>query len=292
MRCRSSRPRSRPRRPARGPGRGRGHRQLRAARGRLAHSLGALSGCRRSPGCAGSRPTPAACRCSSRRSRSPIACANTSRRGPAPGCSPPPPWPSARISRISRPASGCPRRAPCRSTVPSTTAIRRASFCRAPCPSRSIRRSRPIHRGLRAPARSQRRPGVPAVHQLSRPGRGRRGAQGAISRAAVSGAGAGPGAARSAAQPFSRAGQCGAAGDRQLLGGRGRQGRSAVHRRHRQAAIRIARRSAAQGAPRGHPAARRQSLHRISIAAGRARVEAGRRPLDPRFRRFRRDRPR
>jgi ATP-dependent DNA helicase DinG len=64
--------------------------------------------------------------------------------------------------------------------------------------------------------------------------------------AAISRAGARSGAARSAAQSISRAGQCRALGHGQLLGGRGREGRRAVHRGHRQVALRRSRRSFAQ----------------------------------------------
>ena len=122
------------------------------------------------------------------------------------------------------------------------------------------------------------------VHQL--PGVGRRGrsARSAIPRAAVSRAGAGAGAARSSAAPVPRARQRRAARHRQLLGRRGCEGRGAVHRRHRQAALRLAGRSAAQGAPGGHSPPRRQSLYRVPAAPGGAGAEAGCRAPDPRCR--------
>ena len=278
---------------ARGAGRRRGHGQLRAARRGARGALESLTTMPEEAGCAGSRPTPAACRCSSRRSRLPIGCANMSRRGPARGCSRPRRSRSARISRISPRASDCPKRARSRSTAPSTIAARRASIlprgmpepqhpafakkfidaC-APLLEASGGRAFLLYTSYRALAE-----GVAAL-EARFPG------------AAVSRSGARAGAARGAAASIPRARQCGAARHRQFLGRRGREGRSAVDRRHRQAALRLARRSAAQSASRGHPPPRRQSLSRVSIAAGGARAEARGRTLDPRLRRFRRHRAR
>ena len=139
--------------------------------------------------------------------------------------------------------------------------IRRASICRATCPSRSIRRmransSRPARRSSRRAA-DGRSCSTPAIARLAE---GVAALEARFPEPAFSRPGAGPGAARSAARAISRARQCGAARHRQFLGGRGREGRGARHRRHRQAAVRLARRSAAEGTSRGHPPSRRQSL--------------------------------
>ncbi len=96
---------------------------------------------------------------------------------------------------------------------------------------------RKVHRRLRPAAGRERRPGVSALHELSRAGGGSAGIAGPFSRAAFSGAGARRSATRSAAQSFSGAGQCRVVGHRQLLGGRRRQRRRALHCRHRQAAV-------------------------------------------------------
>ena len=79
-----------------------------------------------------------------------------------------------------------------------------------------------------------------------------------------------------------RARQRRAARHQQLLGRRRREGRGAVGRRHRQAAVRGARRSGAEGAAGRDRAARRQSVLRRTDAAGGDRAEAGRRPPDAR----------
>ncbi len=98
----------------------------------------------------------------------------------------------------------------------------------------------------------------------------------------------GDGAARVAAVEVSRVRQRRAARDQQLLGRRRRQRRRAVGRRHRQAAVRGARRSRAEGAAGCDRAARRQSVLRRADSAGGDRAEAGRRPPDARSERLRR----
>ena len=157
------------------------------------------------------------------RSRLPIDCVNTSNRVRAPGCSPRRPWRSERISRISRRASDCPMRVPSASTAPSIIPRRRASICRRNMPEpQHPSFAEQVHRGVRPAARGERRARLPALHQLSRLGGGCARAQSALSRPAVSGAGAGRGAARSVAAPISRARQRRAAGHGEFLGRRRR----------------------------------------------------------------------
>ncbi len=76
----------------------------------------------------------------------------------------------------------------------------------------------------------------------------------------------------------------------ELLGRRRRQGRGAAPRDHREAAVRVARRSARQGAHRSPAPQRRQSVPRLPAARGRDRAEAGLRPPDPQRGRPRRHR--
>ena len=67
------------------------------------------------------------------------------------------------------------------------------------------------------------------------------------------------------------------------------KGAALSRRHHRQAAVRCAGRSGAQGAAGRDRAARRQPVLRRADSAGGDRAEAGRRPADARSERFRRD---
>ena len=141
--------------------------------------------------------------------------------------------------------------------------------------------------GRAAARRGGGRAQLPAVHEPPRARRGRarcsRREPGSASRYPLLVQGEAPRESLLAA--LSRARQRRAARHRELLGGRGRAWPRARARRHRQAAVRRARGSAAQGAARGHPAPRRQSVPGIPAAAGGARAQAGIRPPDPRPRR-------
>ena len=69
--------------------------------------------------------------------------------------------------------------------------------------------------------------------------------------------------------------------DLELLAGRGRRRRRAELRDHRQAAVRLARRSDHRGAHRGDPRAGRRAVRRISGAAGDPGAAAGAGPAHP-----------
>ena len=101
-------------------------------------------------------------------------------------------------------------------------------------PQRAVRRRHGA--GARRAAARHARPRVRAVHQLRQPPRRSRAAR---PGAALSAAGPGLGAPFGAAARVSIDARGGAAGHLELLAGRGRRGRSAELRRHRQAAVRL-----------------------------------------------------
>ena len=111
-------------------------------------------------------------------------------------------------------------------------------------------------------------------------------------RAADAGAGfsdpaARHGAAQSAAGAVSRDAERGALRHIELLAGRGRAGRGAELRHHRQVALRRAQRPGRAGADEGHRRGRRQAIQRLPGSGGGAHVEAGLRPPDSLARRSR-----
>ena len=157
--------------------------ELRAARAeRWQRAWELWARCPRNLGCAGWRRRAMGFRCTSRRSRSRIGCVRTSTRGPAPGCSPRQRWPSVMTSATFANRVGLPDAR----TLHIDSPFDYRDQARIYLPRKHARSAAPglrgpIHRCLRAVARGQRRPGVSALHQLSRAGRGRGGVEGALS---------------------------------------------------------------------------------------------------------------
>ena len=173
-----------------------------------------------------------------------------------------------RIVRLrSRPARASTRA----SEVPARLGVRlRATGDSLPAaqharPARRRSSSRPRRaRSIEILKRTQ-RPRVRAVHELREPARGPPAGR---RRAGVSDPRPGHGAAVRAAARLQGHAACRAARDVELLAGRGRRRRRAQLRDHRQAAVRLARRSDHRRADRGHRRARRIGVRRVSDPAG------------------------
>ncbi len=220
MRCRNSRPASATsRRSSKASARAPASRIARGAPRRWPIRSPHCASCRTTRDCAGSMPAPVDCCCSTRPSRSPSGCGNTWSRAPAPGYSLPRLWPSARISRTLPRASACRKRARCTSTVRSTIAAQARIFLppRMPQPQDAAFAAKFIDACAPLLEASG---GRAFLLYTSYRGlaEGVRALQARFPESAVSGAGAGRGAARSAVEPVSRARQCGAAGHGQFLG--------------------------------------------------------------------------